>query len=69
MIAWDKPTLLFRDDFRRCADSEACPLNLVLFAGLPARDWEAHWYASVDEIADPDKALLRWLRSEMHADI
>ena len=62
-IAWDKPTFLFRDDFRRCADSEAYPLNLMLFAGLPASDWEAYWYTSLGEIADPGKALSRWLRS------
>ena len=66
-IAWGKPTFLFRDDCRRCADSEAYPLNLMLFAGLPATGWEAYWYASLEEIADPDKALSRWLRSETRA--
>ena len=34
-IALGKPTFLFRDDFRRCTDSEQYPLNLMLFAGLP----------------------------------
>ena len=61
-IAWEKPVFLFRDDFRRCTDSETYPLNLMIFAGLPQTGWEAYWYASVDEIADPDKALARWLR-------
>ena len=60
-IAWHKPTFLFRDDFRRCTDSEVYPLNLMLFAGLPATGWEAHWYSAVEEIADPGKALARWL--------
>lgn len=64
-IAWGKPTFLFRDDFRRCADSEAYPLNLMVFTGLPEDGWEAYWYGSVDEIADPDKALYRWLREEL----
>ena len=63
-IAWDKPTFLFRDDFRRCSDSDVYPLNLMLFAGLPVSGWEAYWYASVEEIADPGKALVRWLRGE-----
>ncbi len=63
-IAWGKPTFLFRDDFRRCTDSEEYPLNLMLFAGLPQEGWEAYWYASVEEIADPEKALARWLRGE-----
>ena len=61
-IAWEKPVFLFRDDFRRCTDSETYPLNLMLFTGLPQTGWEASWYASIDEIADPGKALSRWLR-------
>ena len=61
-IAWDKPVFLFRDDFRRCTDSDAYPLNLMLFAGLPETGWEAWWYGSVEEIADPGKALVRWLK-------
>ncbi len=60
-FAWDKPVFLFRDDFRRCTDSEQYPLNLMVFAGLPANGWEDYWYASVEEIADPAKALARWL--------
>ena len=39
-IAWDKPVFLFRDDFRRCTDSEAYPLNLMVFTGLPEQGWE-----------------------------
>ena len=34
----------------------------MLFTGLPETGWEANWYSSVGEIADPDKALVRWLR-------
>ena len=34
-IALQKPTFLFRDDWRRCIDSERYPLDLMLFAGLP----------------------------------
>ncbi len=63
-IAWGKPTFLFRDDFRRCTDSTTYPLNLMLFTGIPETGWERYWYASLDEIADPDKALARWLRGE-----
>ena len=63
-IAWGKPTFLFRDDFRRCTDSETYPLNLMLFTGLPAQGWERWWYTSTEEIADPDKALVPWLRGE-----
>ena len=59
-----RPVFLFRDDFRRCTDREDYPLNLVLFAGLPAAGWEAAWYSSIEEIADPGKALARWLRHD-----
>ncbi len=60
-IAWEKPVFLFRDDFRRCTDSEAYPLNLMLFIGLPETGWEANWYTSIEELADPEKALAQWL--------
>ena len=63
-IAWGKPTFLFRDDFRRCTDSEMYPLNLMLFTGMPEAEWEQYWYTSLDEIGNPDKALARWLRGE-----
>ena len=61
-IAWEKPVFLFQDDFRRCIDSEGYPLNLMVFTGLPETGWEASSYASIEELADPDKALVRWLR-------
>ena len=59
-IALQKPTFLFRDDFRRATDSEHYPLNLMLFSGLPERGWQDYYYTSVEEIASPDKALARW---------
>ena len=59
-IALGKPTFLFRADFRRCTDSEDYPLNLMLFAGLPAEGWQNFLYTSLDQIADPEKALARW---------
>ncbi len=59
-IALHKPVFLFRDDFRRCTDSEQYPLNLMLFAGLPEFGWEEYFYRSVDEIDAPHKALAKW---------
>ena len=64
-IAWGKPVFLFRDDFRRCTDSEAYPLNLMVFTGLPEAGWEAYWYGSMEEIAEPGKALARWLNDSL----
>ena len=39
-------------------------VHLMLFTGLPETGWETFWYTSVAEIADPGKALVRWLRQE-----
>ena len=62
-IALGKPIFLFRDDFRRCTDSEQYPLNLMLFAGLPADGWEQFVFTDLSEIVDPNKALARWTQS------
>ena len=62
-IALGKPTFLFRDDFRRCSDSEDYPLNLMIFAGLPFLNWQDYFYTSIKEISDPKKSLSRWLKS------
>ena len=60
-IASEKKTFLFRDDFRRCTDSEDYPLNLMLFTGLPEDGWRDYFYTSLAELTAPDKALARWL--------
>ena len=62
-IAFNKPTFLFRDDFRRCTDSEDYPLNLMLFSGLPSSCWENYFYTSIEEISNHQKALYRFLKS------
>ena len=46
------------------AARESYPLNLMVFTGLPRQGWEEFWYASVEEIAAPAKALTRWLAGE-----
>jgi nucleoside 2-deoxyribosyltransferase len=63
-IALNKAIFLFRDDFRRCTDSEQYPLNLMLFAGLPEVDWENYYYTSIEEIQSPEKALYSWLQGK-----
>lgn len=60
-VALNKPRFLFRDDFRRCTDSDSYPLNLMLFAGLGRTDWKQHYYTHIDQLADPGMALARWL--------
>ena len=60
-IAMDKPTFLFRDDFRRCTDSEDYPLNLMIFSGLPSDKWKDYFYDDINQISNREKALYRWL--------
>jgi nucleoside 2-deoxyribosyltransferase len=59
-IGHGKELFLFRDDFRRCADSEDYPLNLMVFTSL-GNQWKRHWFSDLDELGDPDKALVPWL--------
>jgi nucleoside 2-deoxyribosyltransferase len=59
-IALNKAIFLFRDDFRRCTDSEQYPLNLMVFAGLPENGWQDFYYNSVEEISSLNKALHTW---------
>ena len=35
----------------------------MLFTGLPQEGWQDYFYTSVEEIANPDKALARWAGS------
>ncbi len=62
-IALNKAVFLFRDDFRRCTDSDQYPLNLMLFSGLPEIGWQDYFYTSIADIHHPEKALAQWLRS------
>jgi nucleoside 2-deoxyribosyltransferase len=67
-IALGKPMFLFRDDFRRCTDSEEYPLNLMVFAGLPEVGWQDYFYETIEGLGDPSKALVRWLASSGYGD-
>ena len=59
-FALNKPVFLFRDDFRRCTDSDQYPLNLMLFAGLPEFNWQEMVYDSVDSITYRERSLGQW---------
>ena len=61
-IALGKPTFLFRDDFRKCTDSDEYPLNLMIFIGIPYDSWNDYFYRSLVEIDNKKKALYKWLR-------
>ncbi|WP_269610084.1 nucleoside 2-deoxyribosyltransferase [Prochlorococcus marinus] len=60
-IALGKPTFLFRDDFRKCTDSDEYPLNLMIFLGIPSNSWNDYYYRSLNEIGSKKKAIYKWL--------
>ncbi|MCM1982439.1 nucleoside 2-deoxyribosyltransferase [Lyngbya confervoides] len=62
-MALHKAVFLFRDDFRRCTDSEDYPLNLMIFAALPETGWQRYYYTEVSDLANPQKALVPWLQA------
>ena len=61
-IALKKDIFLFRDDFRRCADSNQYPLNLMLFLGLPVDNWERYYFESLHDIKNKEKGFLDWAK-------
>lgn len=61
-IALRKQIFLFRDDFRKCTDSEDYPLNLMLFAGLPKNNWFDYYITKVEKITS-NRALVNWAQS------
>ncbi|NGX55498.1 MAG: hypothetical protein KR126chlam2_01133 [Chlamydiae bacterium] len=62
-IAMGKEVFIFRDDFRRCTDSEMYPVNLMIFAGLSEENWKESYFTSVEEITSPNKKLNQWSNS------
>ena len=62
-IALGKPTFLFRDDFRKCTDSDEYPLNLMIFMGIPYQSWNDYYYSSLDEIDSKSKSIYKWLKN------
>ena len=64
-IALGKPTFLFRDDLRKCTDSNEYPLNLMIFVGVPTDSWKDYYYSSLDELDCEQKAFYKWLRNKI----
>ena len=63
-IALKKEIFLFRDDFRKCSDSDQYPLNLMLFVGLSAENWSGNYFETLDDIKNPKKNFLNWAKSK-----
>tara|TARA_B100000214_G_scaffold98084_1_gene68296 strand:+ start:273 stop:743 length:471 start_codon:yes stop_codon:yes gene_type:complete len=64
-IALGKPIFLFRDDFRKCTDSDEYPLNLMIFLGIPSDSWQDYYYTSFDKIDCKNKSIYKWLNDEI----
>ena len=63
-IALKKKIFLFRDDFRKCADSDQYPLNLMLFLGLPRDNWEEYYFESLEDIKSYKKGFVKWAKNK-----
>ena len=61
-IALKKKIFLFRDDFRKCTDSNQYPLNLMLFLGLPRTNWEKYYFQTLSDISSDKKGFLEWAK-------
>ena len=61
-IALKKKIFLFRDDFRKCADNNQYPLNLMLFLGLPRDNWEKYYFQTLKDISSNKKGFLEWAK-------
>ena len=61
-IALKKKIFLFRDDFRKCSDSDQYPLNLMLFLGLPRRNWEKYYFECLQDIKSKKKGFVEWAK-------
>ena len=61
-IALKKEIFLFRDDFRKCSDSNQYPLNLMLFIGLPKNNWEEYYFESLQDIKSKQKRFVEWAK-------
>jgi len=61
-IALKKEIFLFRDDFRKCSDSNQYPLNLMLFVGLPKDNWEEYYFESLQDIKSKQKKFVEWAK-------
>ena len=59
-IALKKEIFLFRDDFRKCSDSNQYPLNLMLFLGLPSDNWEKYYFETLNDIKSTKKGFVEW---------
>ena len=62
-IALKKEIFLFRDDFRKCSDSDQYPLNLMIFVGLSQENWSRNYLEGLEDIKNPNKNFLNWLQS------
>ena len=63
-IALEKQIFLFRDDFRKCSDSNQYPLNLMLFLGLPRSNWEKYYFESLKDIKSNKKRFVEWAKNK-----
>ncbi len=57
-IALKKEIFLFRYDFRNCSDSNEYSLNLMLFLGLPRKNWKKYYFEFLQDINSNKKGFM-----------
>lgn len=55
-----KPVFLFRDDLRRCSDSEEFPANLMFLGDRTLEQVLANTYTSLASLTDPKRSLAQF---------
>ena len=63
-IALKKKIFLFRDDFRNCSDSNQYPLNLMIFLGMPKKNWKKYYFESLQDIKSNKKGFMEWSKNQ-----
>jgi len=64
-MALGKEIFLFRDDWRKCSDSDIYPLNIMIFSGLSEDGWQQSYYTSLEDIVDPNKRLSAFAKENL----
>ena len=61
-----KKKFLFRDDYKKCSESEEYPLNLIIILGLPQAHLKKYYFESIEEIEDANKNFIQWVNQKVN---
>lgn len=64
----NKPVFYFNDDFRYKTNTEALPLNLMLFTHTTVETWDRYYYTSIEDLSSPNKALFNLISQSINCE-